>query len=412
MSLYASTLLTRSPTALLSQLSRLSKTYKDNSSIFALSCNIDAPNLSSLVHELTNFSSETAGCLSAPLPGNGREDMISCSVAVFDKCQATMFRSTIPGREAPQVGRWHSFRRKVEVPHQSPEVDASGNVDWNGLWDRYGSSSGLPIELQHLKTREVDLIVYFSDPSHEGLSNNLDTFSNATKLGLISASTPFVTGRPVTLFHNQSVYSSGAVGVALSGVLRSKAQVDFTGLTPLSKPLTVTAVEGNIINELNGSSPTQLLLSVIEANDLKSKLVSTLKEEVFYCGVLSDGQISQVYAVTAGDPSRGNLSLACSKGPSLNATVQFFHKSGAKPVDILQRSKTSSLPSGLSFIASEESTGAVAHSGSSLPGQDEVQRLENTFVAASENGFVLSRREEAPWLCAVPGSVASLEWSS
>jgi hypothetical protein len=36
--------------------------------------------------------------------------------------------------------------------------------------------------------------------------------------------------------------------------------------------------------------------------------------------------------------------------------------------------------------------------------------LEDTFVAASENGFMLRRGDEATWTCIAPGAQARLTW--
>jgi hypothetical protein len=41
---------------------------------------------------------------------------------------------------------------------------------------------------------------------------------------------------------------------------------------------------------------------------------------------------------------------------------------------------------------------------------DEVTVLEDTFVAASENGFMLRRGDEATWTCVAPGAQARLTW--
>jgi hypothetical protein len=41
---------------------------------------------------------------------------------------------------------------------------------------------------------------------------------------------------------------------------------------------------------------------------------------------------------------------------------------------------------------------------------DEVTVLEDTFVAASENGFTLRRGDEATWTCIAPGAQARLTW--
>lgn len=60
------------------------------------------------------------------------------------------------------------------------------------------------------------------------------------QLGLIASSTPFITGRPFTLFYDDYVYSSGAVGVGLRGSIRSTPTVKFHGLVPLSAPVKVS----------------------------------------------------------------------------------------------------------------------------------------------------------------------------
>lgn len=45
--------------------------------------------------------------------------------------------------------------------------------------------------------------------------------------------------------------------------------------------------------------------------------------------------------------------------------------------------------------------------------EETVQVLPNTFLASSENGFMLSRPgvDDSAWRCTVPGGIASLEWS-
>ena len=43
-------------------------------------------------------------------------------------------------------------------------------------------------------------------------------------------------------------------------------------------------------------------------------------------------------------------------------------------------------------------------------GEDTVTVLEDTFLAASENGFMLSRGDEMAWTCITPGAQARLAW--
>lgn len=208
--MYTSTLLSRSPTSLLALLSSLSKLHADHSLLFALSASstVRAQDLSALVSRLNTFSRHTIGCLSAPLPGHYR-NYISCSLAVFDPAEAVLFRSTIPGRVVPQVGRWHAFRKK-----EGDKRDAQRGFDdvpdnWGEVWDRSAGEKKLPVELQGLKSDfaissrvhdiklpvyspdDVHEIVYLSDLAPEGLTSSLGVFKHATKVRLVcpSAST-------------------------------------------------------------------------------------------------------------------------------------------------------------------------------------------------------------------------------
>lgn len=54
----------------------------------------------------------------------------------------------------------------------------------------------------------------------------------------------------------------------------------------------------------------------------------------------------------------------------------------------------------------------MPQSESALAGQEEdtVTVLEDAFLAASENGFMLSRENEMTWTCVTPGAQARLVW--
>ena len=57
----------------------------------------------------------------------------------------------------------------------------------------------------------------------------------------------------------------------------------------------------------------------------------------------------------------------------------------------------------LTFVASPQAPLVEAEEG-------DVTVLEDTFVAASENGFVLRQGDEATWTCIAPGAQARLTW--
>ena len=78
------------------------------------------------------------------------------------------FRSTIRGREAPQVGRWHNFRLKDEENFNADvppgmEDGLKESVNWDEVWDRSAGNISLPNDLQRLRYAEPPYaaIVFF-----------------------------------------------------------------------------------------------------------------------------------------------------------------------------------------------------------------------------------------------------------
>lgn len=120
-------------------------------------------------------------------------------------------------------------------------------------------------------------------------------FPYASKLGLLTESTPFLTNRPYTLFENESVHESGAVGLAFcdsqhggSGhvgaqyVARTNVEmgIEYPGLETLSGIETIDHAQGNLLLTIYPSSnasfeaqtnPTQLLIRAINEYNARSK---------------------------------------------------------------------------------------------------------------------------------------------
>jgi hypothetical protein len=65
---------------------------------------------------------------------------------VFDSANVIPFRSTIPGREEAQVGRWHAFRRKGESVNKEDSLEEG--VSWGDVWEGGGKPVALPEELR------------------------------------------------------------------------------------------------------------------------------------------------------------------------------------------------------------------------------------------------------------------------
>ncbi|RDB16060.1 hypothetical protein Hypma_003478 [Hypsizygus marmoreus] len=412
MALHTLTILSRSSAPILHKISCLSKLYADCPLVFALSPNVEPPELSKLVKALTTFSTQAIGCLSAPLPDRSYQNLIACSLAVFKPEDCVVFRSTIPGRPTPQVGRWHAFRNKDEAPTQN-HAPPEGAFNWADIWD--GSAGGvlLPPSLQQIGPGDVSEVVYFSDNSPEGLSNSLQ-LKGGQQLGLIATSTPFVTGRPVTLFHNRDIYDSGAVGIVIKRLQKGRARTrtEFLGAIPLSSPMTVTHCEGNLVNSLDGSNPTQLLLNAIQKSGMEMDASGSFKnDEKFLLGTIRSGMLGQIYNITAGDPHRGSISLESQNAPMAGTQVQFFHRPKSTIVKAPTRSSLSSINS-IQFLTAPETT--LEANTDQAEETESVKIISNTFLASSENGFIICRSDhdeaETAWTCTVPGGVATLEW--
>lgn len=59
------------------------------------------------------------------------------------------------------------------------------------------------------------------------------------KIGVIASSTPFVNGRPFTLFYDGHVHSTGAVGICFNHTT-PQPEVWFPELQPITDVLTIT----------------------------------------------------------------------------------------------------------------------------------------------------------------------------
>jgi len=207
----------------------------------------------------------------------------------------------------------------------------------------------------------------------------------------------------VTLFQNEKIYSTGAVGIALTDSSRRPVpRMEYPGLKALTEPLTVTRSEGNMINELNNRNPAQLLLAAMRENGLGS-----FKDDLFYLGALRQNQLHEIYHITSGDPSRGTISLESDAAPIVGTQVQLYHR--VKTTSSDARDYLLSNPGRvLSF------TNPADHAAVLPDSAEETRILRGHFLAASENGMIISRsvdgEAEVAWTCVVQGAIASLTW--
>ncbi|KAH9477967.1 hypothetical protein JR316_0010200 [Psilocybe cubensis] len=430
--LHLSTILAHTPSALLSQISRISSKYggRGHAILFTLSNNFEAASeLQSVVDGLTSLSNcgedkgRTLGCLvdsisSMRLPASNSSqksnnpeytnNILSCSIGVFDSSRCVPFYSELRGRTQPQVGRWHAFRKK-NVHNGDPnsifnikdsdtnewEPDwaltsmngeqKAGQVNWEDIWSRSISNTSstselLPDSLRDIDHTKIKTVLSLSNVNPDTLTHVLhDSLPQASALTVIASPTHFTTGRPVTLFLDGKIHGEGAVGLAFLDD-DMKNRTEFIGVKALSKPMTITSREGNMVNELDSSNPTKLLIASLDSAGLSpssqlgtSSSVRHFKDgEQFALGVLSaDGNLTSTYRITAGDPSSrgGSLSLDAHAAPEVGTIVQ-----------------------------------------SSEHGSDFVRVIENAFIVPSTQGFVFSSALHPMWTCSLPGGSVALEW--
>lgn len=179
MPLHLSTTLARTPYALQKQLLKLTDVYanKAHTCLFALSANFpSSQDLADTVDILTKFNKRghTLGCLSDSFLAvdfsksnhiwdnekDNSKPILSCSIGLFDSSRVIPFRSTIPGKTQPQVGRWHSFRKKKDsIGDDENEYELNvragtdnGTVSWEDIWNRSALKNvPLPEELRSLE---------------------------------------------------------------------------------------------------------------------------------------------------------------------------------------------------------------------------------------------------------------------
>jgi hypothetical protein len=137
-----------------------------------------------------------------------------------------------------------------------------------------------------------------------------------------------------------------------------------------------------------------------------------------------------MYHIISGDPSRGTIALESHAAPAEGTKIQarFFDLYFRPPTHSRSKmyyrpkSACAEIPTRYMQPQPDRRTLAFMASSSDMPseiaqlreGGDDAIYLPDTFLAASENGFSLSRSQggvsEGAWRCTVAGGLAGLEW--
>lgn len=397
--------------SLLQHLGRAPTIPSSSVNLFALSAHVD--DLQDAVAYLTALPNSIGALTASPYRG------VQLAIASYPATSCLSFRSTIPGIPQAEVGRIRTYRPPTRGDKASEaRLDnalSGGIVNWNDALSESGSLE-LPPDLQHIRTKSsVSSFLYLSDGAPEGLLNSLGRHFPATsQTGLIGSSTPFITGRPFTLFKGSSIYPDGAVGVAIFDQRLQHASIEFKSIHAVSHPMEVTQAQTNLVETLDHGNPVESLLLAMKSSG------SMNKDQEIYLAVLDSPSTtdpnpsepctynySQVYRITAGGPSRGSILLDAAEGPQVGTKVQFVVIDASKksPPSLIPINKTA--PTVTLSIISDSDMKAV-------PTDSDVQEIDNAFLGASENGFILGHGEGEPlgkpWICTVPGATCSLQW--
>lgn len=152
MALHTSTLICRKTTELLIHISRIRPRLSAHPLLYTISVSqhTDPSELMQLVSSVQSLSNNSIGCLSAPIPSALPfwQQHTSVSLASFEGKHTTLFRSTIPGKKAVQVGRWHAAHANEEPPDAR---DYSRDIDWENALADSNESQEVPLALRSVE---------------------------------------------------------------------------------------------------------------------------------------------------------------------------------------------------------------------------------------------------------------------
>ncbi|RIA93059.1 hypothetical protein C1645_763340 [Glomus cerebriforme] len=276
----------------------------------------------------------------------------------------------------------------------------------------------LPEELKILKIENIspDLIFFVSDSEPYQFLESLDYhFPTSKKIGIIGTSTPFLTGLPFTLFHNDNILSKGIIGVALtaesSNTFKNQFQIEYPSLSAIGDPLEITSCRGNIILKLDKTNPTELLLNRLQSGNNKKTL---LKENELYLGLYNSNnkrnQLDEstliINKILGGDPTKGNLAIDTIMDLKEGQFVKFLYKKKEFDTTFLQNKIKNHEQIQILLTTSDQDM----MDSTSI---NDIFMLKNNnkniFGATSENGIIIGKGKNGnTWVCNVPYSTASL----
>ncbi|KAF9277404.1 hypothetical protein BGZ68_009320 [Mortierella alpina] len=264
--------------------------------------------------------------------------------------------------------------------------------------------------------QEQDVLMISDLEVHQFLEA-LDVASpTASKVGLMASSTPFITGRPVTMFYDGKLVQDGVLGVSLVKKAGShkhiegatRTSVEYPSMAPLGPAMQITRCRGNIILELDESNATRLLLDRLQATTLtKDKEFFLATGEPTTADQDEDSNVDMsnatVYRITGGDPSKGNMAVDTVHDLKVGQWVQFIHHDKVQEHGHFV-SPDRAHKDTVRFTTSDPNN-TIEEQSSMASRSDSDDTVQATFGGSSENGFIVGQANEGTWVCTVADSV-------
>ncbi|MBI5631347.1 MAG: FIST C-terminal domain-containing protein [Elusimicrobia bacterium] len=146
-------------------------------------------------------------------------------------------------------------------------------------------------ELLDLYPTDKPKFLALADPMSCDIENLVQVFNEAyPKAPVIGGlSSGPALGKPSWLLLNSEFYTSGCVGVALSGEVRFATAV-AQGCRPIGTPLTITKAEGRILYELGGRPPFDIARELLQSVPSQDRDVAA---HSLFAGLLMDERRSR-----------------------------------------------------------------------------------------------------------------------
>ncbi|KAF9345573.1 hypothetical protein BGX26_002975 [Mortierella sp. AD094] len=349
--------------------------------------------------------------LTTPSSSTGSGQLISCKPFYLSGAESRRKRL-----KEKSVGKW---ARSQDIEERS--------LDTADAWSAFKTISighnqvqvpeaALPLDSSSGSTSQ-DIFMLSDLEVHQFLEALDNASPEANKVGLLASSTPFITGRPVTMFYDGKIVQDGVLGVSVVRDAKdgkggeNRTSVEYPTLAPLGPAMQITRCRGNIILELDESNATRLLLDRLKATTLtkdKEYFLATSEsiESTQGQDVNVDMSKATVYKITGGDPSKGNMAVDTVHDLNVGQWVQFIHHDKTQPDGHYDPSYAPESKQGLvRFTTTDPNHTIEEHMGKEQKDTDSEKPTHTLFGGSSENGFIVGQPNDHTWVCSVADSV-------